>query len=112
MGVIDQIALEDEDTFSDDDEPEPVRMEGVPFVTVDKDRRDNLRRPWRYSIIVKKLLGKSLTFKVFHQRLIKVWGLKDDQEIIDLSHGYYIVKLQSRETCARILSGGLAFVTG
>lgn len=66
--------MEDDESFSDDEEPDPISFEGVPFVRVNKERRDELRRPWPFSVIV-KLLGRSLTFALFRQRIVKLWKL-------------------------------------
>ncbi|OMO97270.1 hypothetical protein CCACVL1_04612 [Corchorus capsularis] len=96
--------MEEDETFSDED-PEPIRVEGVPFVKVDKEKRDALRRPWRFSVIVKRL-GRSLAFLVFHQRLVKLWSLKEEDEMIDLDYGYYVIMFRTRATAAKILSGG------
>lgn len=105
QGTIDQIVMEEEESFTDDDEPEPVRIEGIPFVSVDKEKRDRLRRPWPFSIIV-KLLGKSFNFPVFKQRLKNLWNLKEEDELIDLGYGYYVIKFRTKEAAAKILSGG------
>lgn len=39
--------MEDIESFSDDEDLDPVRVEGVPFVPVAREKRDALRRPWK-----------------------------------------------------------------
>lgn len=72
---------------------------------MNKERRSALCRPWRFSIIV-KVLGRSVNYPILQQRVIKLWGLLDDTDLIDWSYGYYIVKLGSKEALAKVLSGG------
>lgn len=53
-----------------------------------------------------KVLDRSFNFTVLHQRLSRLWHLTDDNDVIDLGYGYYIVKLDNKEKLALILAGG------
>jgi hypothetical protein len=47
--------------------------------------------PWQHAIIV-KLLGKNLGFFAMRDRLKALWKLTADMDIMDIGHGFFMVK--------------------
>lgn len=53
---------------------------------------ETLWEPWKEAIIV-KLLGKVVSFFTMRDRLKAIWRLTGGSEIVDIGHGFYMVKL-------------------
>ncbi|XVF20500.1 hypothetical protein REPUB_Repub12eG0005900 [Reevesia pubescens] len=88
LGNIDKVAFDVEVDWSDDEVMvDEVVDNSIPTVTIDKDVKKNLRSPWKSALIV-KLLGKTLNFIAFQTRVLKLWCLDGDADIIDIGLGY------------------------
>lgn len=44
-----------------------------------------------------KLLGRSISYNVLNDRLQRLWKPKGDMELIDVGHGFFIVRLEAQE---------------
>ncbi|KAJ1427426.1 hypothetical protein SESBI_09679 [Sesbania bispinosa] len=61
-----------------------------PVVKLTEAERDIIRIPWKRAILV-KVLGKHMSLRYFHGRLIKLWRPKARTEVIDIDYEYFII---------------------
>jgi hypothetical protein len=61
--------------------------------------------PWQHAIIV-KLLGKNLGFFAMRDRLKALWKLTADMDIMDIGHGFFMVKFDLEADREKVISGG------
>jgi hypothetical protein len=61
--------------------------------------------PWQHAIIV-KLLGKSLGFFAMRDRLKALWKLSGDMNVMDIGHGFFMVKFDLEADREKVISGG------
>jgi hypothetical protein len=61
--------------------------------------------PWQHAIIV-KLLGKTLRFFAMRDRLKAIWRLTGDMYIMDIGHGFFMVKFDLEPDREKVISGG------
>jgi hypothetical protein len=61
--------------------------------------------PWHHAIIV-KLLGKTLGFFAMRDRLKALWKLTADMDIMDIGHGFFMVKFDLEADRKKVISGG------
>lgn len=61
------------------------------MLRVDKKLQEELSIPWNDALVV-NLLGNNLGFNIMKAKLDKLWNLKEGFEIMDLGHGFYMVK--------------------
>ncbi|XVF09024.1 hypothetical protein REPUB_Repub07fG0054900 [Reevesia pubescens] len=95
-----------EEAELDSDEEEDVDLdEDIPRVKIALDLKKSLRNPWRNALII-KLLGKTVSFNVLLNRITLMWKLSGDFDIVDLGHGYYVVKFENMEDRLKVLTGG------
>ena len=79
--------------------------DGIPSVTINAHLKKELRDPWRLALII-KLLGKIVSFNVLMSRVTLMWKLTGDFELIDLGHGYYVVKFANLEDRSKVMIEG------
>ncbi|GAU32943.1 hypothetical protein TSUD_153600 [Trifolium subterraneum] len=61
--------------------------------------------PWQHAIIV-KLLGKTLGFLTMRDRLRAIWKLTGDMDVMDIGHGFFMVKFDLEADREKVISGG------
>lgn len=62
-----------------------------PKCYLDENYIKDLRKPWKDAVTI-KLLGKSLSFFTMRDRLKSLWKPGRDYELVDIGHGFYMVK--------------------
>lgn len=66
---------------------------------------EDLRRPWKDAIIV-KLLGKSVGFLAMRDRLKAAWKLTGGFDLMDIGHGFFMVKFDLAADRDTVINGG------
>jgi hypothetical protein len=61
--------------------------------------------PWQHAIIV-KLLGKTLGFFAMRDRLKTLWKLTGDMDVLDVGHGFFMIKFDLEADREKVISGG------
>ncbi|WOL00040.1 hypothetical protein Cni_G08753 [Canna indica] len=76
-----------------------------PRVTITKEECRSLRKPWRRALIV-KVLGKSVSYKILEHKVSELLGLELGFEMIDLDHGFFLVRVYSKKDYPHVLPNG------
>lgn len=66
---------------------------------------EDLRKPWRDALIV-QLLGKSIGFFAMRNRLDRMWKLAGNFDMVDIGHGYYMIKFDLLADREKVIGGG------
>ncbi|MCH88546.1 hypothetical protein A2U01_0009436, partial [Trifolium medium] len=61
--------------------------------------------PWQHAIIV-KLLRKTLGFVTMRDRLRAIWKLTGDMDMMDIGHGFFMVKFDLEASREKVINGG------
>ncbi|KAI9093564.1 hypothetical protein K1719_027013 [Acacia pycnantha] len=104
-----------DDTMSDAEQA-PEDSEPLFRIVEDKNRKfpkfefsskfkQRLYKAWRKSVIV-KLLGRSIGYKALLTRLQSMWAKKGVVRLIDIGHGFYVVKMINKQDYQNALTGG------
>ncbi|XP_028120747.1 uncharacterized protein LOC114318079 [Camellia sinensis] len=64
-----------------------------------------VREPWQKCLIV-RILGKNVGYKLFVNRMRKLWNPQADFETLDIGHGFFIVKFEMMEDYSKVYMGG------
>ncbi|KAL7184074.1 hypothetical protein ACSBR2_026279 [Camellia fascicularis] len=64
-----------------------------------------VREPWQKCLIV-RILGKNIGYKLFVNRMRKLWNPQADFETLDIGHGFFIVKFEMMEDYSKVYMGG------
>nr|GLL37616.1 uncharacterized protein LOC109187360 [Ipomoea trifida] len=65
-----------------------------PIISVTKEEKERLRRPWRRSLII-KLLGRKVSYCYLLQKLKRMWNLDASFELIALDQDLFLAKFES-----------------
>lgn len=86
----------EEDLVSDDESDDKEKEGDVdcPAITLTKEEKVRLRKPWRQSLII-KVLGKKVGYAYLLKRLNTIWHPKSRMELITLENDYFLVKFGS-----------------
>lgn len=76
-----------------------------PKCFIDDKLLEELRVPWKDAIFV-KLLGKSIGFYTMRDRLKSLWKLSGGMDIVDVGHGFYMVKFDVAADREKVIGGG------
>lgn len=98
-------AFEDPDVEFDSEEDERDLNDGRPRVTFSKELRKELCSAWKMALIL-KYLGKSIHFNALNQRLPTLWNLQGKMTLIDIGHGCFIARLDSKNDYLHALLDG------
>lgn len=82
-----------------------------PRVDISKDKYLSLFQKWRGALIV-KLLGKSISYRVFDQKIRDLWQLELGYELTDMAEGFYVVCFFSRRDYLHVLEDGPWVILG
>ncbi|KAI9116071.1 hypothetical protein K1719_013001 [Acacia pycnantha] len=103
------------DTMSDDDleledntpvcETEEDGERNFPTFKFSEKEKKRLFKAWRKAIII-KLLDKPIGYKALLARIQPWWAKRGVLNLINIGHGYYVVKFSHREDCVNALTGG------
>ncbi|KAK4259987.1 hypothetical protein QN277_003165 [Acacia crassicarpa] len=67
--------------------------------------KQRLYKAWGTAVIV-KLLGRNIGFRALESRLQAMWAKRGVFNLINIGHGYYIVKFTNKEDYNMALTGG------
>ncbi|XP_021741187.1 uncharacterized protein LOC110707488 [Chenopodium quinoa] len=105
-GIID-IDEEDENLESDDEEiPEEIlKDDRCPVISLSKEEKARLRKPWKTSLILKLFSGK-IGYMGLIRRLKKKWNIRGELALTDIGCDYYIARFTNKADYNYVLSQG------
>lgn len=62
--------------------------------------------------LIVKLIGKSLPYNFFIERLRLHWGIQGDLDVVDIENGFFMVKISSKDDRVLMLTKGLWVIVG
>ncbi|XP_019459940.1 PREDICTED: uncharacterized protein LOC109359700 [Lupinus angustifolius] len=77
----------------------------VPHISLDKEVFEELCSPGRDALVI-TLVGKSLSYNVFKDRLQRIWKLQGGFDMVDVDHGFYYVKFDLQADRETVIGGG------
>lgn len=77
----------------------------LPKILVADSVIQKLRAPWDDALIV-RLLGENVDYMVMKNKLPSLWKLNRGMDIMDLGHGYFMVKLDYENDRVKAMEGG------
>lgn len=87
-----------------------IEREGfLPAISFSQKVHLQLVKPWE-SIVVMKLLGRSIGYKVLCNRLEALWNMSYDFSVIDLENNYFLVRFKREFDAQHVLTQGLWIV--
>ncbi|XP_030923431.1 uncharacterized protein LOC115950365 [Quercus lobata] len=97
------------DDEKDSDEEVEALREGLVAVSFSKDFKQHIRNPWFKAFIV-KLYGRSVGFNFLHNRLLAMWKPAGRLDCVNLSNGFFLIRLSLKEDYENILKRGPWFI--
>lgn len=91
-----------------DDESADVEEEDdctCPVVTLTKEEKRRLRKPWKHMLIV-KVWGRQVGYAHLLRRIMMLWKQKTKLELIAMENNYFLAKLHSIDDYEYALFGG------
>lgn len=76
-----------------------------PMVKINDEVFEGLCAPWKEALVV-KLLGKSIGFHTMRDRLHRIWKLLAGFELMDIGHGYFMVKFDLEGDRTKVMEEG------
>lgn len=77
----------------------------LPKIQVDDSLFRELCSPWQEALVI-KLLGKNLGYIMMKQKLELLWKLKGSFELMDVDHGFFMVKFDRAEDRENVIGEG------
>ncbi|KAK4272616.1 hypothetical protein QN277_021145 [Acacia crassicarpa] len=97
-----------DDSMSDDDEPPCKTIEdpnrNFPTFVFSSKMKKRMYKVWRDSLII-KLLGRNIGFKALESRVQSFWAKRGVTKLINIGHGYFVVKFSNKEDYMLALTG-------
>ncbi|XP_057418503.1 uncharacterized protein LOC130712715 [Lotus japonicus] len=105
--------MEDEDEGEENEvDMEPREIDPLcPVIKITKQELREARSPWKKAVIV-QLLGKKMGLGFMRTRLQNLWQPLGSMEIIDLAHGYFVVRFNNLEDYQHVFDGGPWVILG
>ena len=82
---------------------------GLVAIKLSKDTKKRLREHWCKAVIV-KLVGRSVSFAYMQSKLNQIWKPKGRMEVVDLNHGFFLVRFFSKKDLNSVLRQGPWFL--
>ena len=76
-----------------------------PIFVLDESIRKEISDPWKEALVV-KLLGKDIGFLAMRDRLKKLWKPVAGFDLLDLGHGFFLVKFDDEGDRSKVVDGG------
>lgn len=83
-----------------------------PRLEISKEKYTSLFKKWRAGLLIIKLLGKLVSYRILSQRLHDIWKLEMRLELTDLEEGYFIVRFFNRNDYLHVFEGGPWLIMG
>ncbi|KAH9745834.1 DUF4283 domain-containing protein [Citrus sinensis] len=77
----------------------------MPTIKFSQRIHEKLVKPWQ-NLVVVKLLGRNIGYKVLYNRLKVMWHMIPDFSVIDLENNYFLIRLNSPEDAIYALTEG------
>lgn len=103
-----------EDELSDDemeDGETDLKKKLGPGVDINKERRIELCKPWRRSLVI-NVLGKEVGYRLLLNRIQKLWNPKGTMDMIDMKNNHFLVMFSSDSDLSYALEEGPWMVAG
>nr|XP_023902463.1 uncharacterized protein LOC112014276 [Quercus suber]POF27029.1 uncharacterized protein CFP56_40394 [Quercus suber] len=97
-----------DDDAESDDEVETLRQ-GMVAVKFSKELKQEIRRPWVRALIV-KVYGRVVGLNFLQAKLLSMWKPAGRLDVVDLEHGFFLVRLSLREDVEHVLGKGPWFI--
>lgn len=111
-GLGEEVSDDEDDNLEEQEELDlSDELRDVPRLVLSSQERKALRKPWSRALII-KLVGKSLPYNFFVERLRLRWRIQGEFDVIDIGNGFFVVKIPSREDRVRVLSEGPWVIAG
>ena len=98
----------DSDSENDEEDIKDLRR-GLVAIKLSKDTKKRIRERWCKAIIV-KLVGRSVSFSYMQSKLNQLWRPESRMDVVDLTHGFFLVRFFSKEDLNSILRRGPWFL--
>ena len=92
------------DSENEDEDINELRA-GLVAIKLSKDTKKRLRERWCKAVIV-KLVGRSVNFAYMQSKLNHIWKPVSRMDVVDLSHGFFLVRFFSKEDLNSVLRQG------
>ncbi|CAL5402542.1 unnamed protein product [Camellia sinensis] len=104
------LSSDDKDTdttkaFEKEDKEIEEERDGIPRVKLPATLLKKIRKPWKKCLIV-RLLEKTISYKLFMIKMIKIWGLQADFEALDIGNGFFIAKFDLMDDYTKVFTEG------
>ena len=90
-----------EEVISDDDEDDSE----CPTIKLSCDEKVRLRSTWARTLII-KLIGRAVGFKFLERRLLALWRIESNIDVVDVGNDCYLVRFSSVLEYERALTEG------
>ncbi|MBA0591138.1 hypothetical protein Gorai_019823 [Gossypium raimondii] len=80
-------------------------VNGIPTISFSGHIKEILFKEMELTIIL-KLLGRSIGYNAFHNRILSIWKLAKPFHLMDITNGCFLVKFQDNEDYNRVLTQG------
>ena len=97
-----------DDDPESDDEVETLRQ-GMVAVKFSKELKQEIRRPWARALIV-KVYGRAVGLNFLQARLLSLWKPAGRLDVVDLEHGFFLIRLSLKEDVETVLKKGPWFL--
>ena len=68
-----------------------------PTIKLSKREKFRIRRPWKQSLIVLKLLGRTIEYNLLLRKIKEMWRPKAAVDLVAIDNDYFFVKFSSME---------------
>lgn len=76
-----------------------------PIVHIDDSIFQGLSAPWEDALVI-SLLGKRISYNVLKDKLVKLWKLSADFDMMNVGNDFYMVKFGLEDDRAKVVDGG------
>ena len=91
----------DSDSENDDEDINEF-CKGLVATKLSKDTKKRIQERWCKAIFV-KLVGHLVSFSYMHNKLNQLWKPKGRMDVVDLSHGFFLVRFFSKKDLNSVL---------
>ena len=86
--------LDDWVSDEEDDVDEEEQDLDCPIISLSKEDKKRLRKPWQHTLIL-KLLGRSIGYNMLLRKIKEMWRPKAEVEIVAIDNGFFLAKFAS-----------------
>lgn len=94
-----------EDLSDDETEDQDEEDRACPVVTLTKEEKRRLRRPWKHTLII-KVWGRQVGYAYLLRRITMLWKPRAKLDLIAMENDYFMAKFHSIDDYEHALYGG------